>query len=272
MVTVPTVASVNTLRSLTRTLDVRSWGRKGRKIVSRPVGWLTGPGEMHRHRRSGGGRRVARADRRIAAVTAGLALAVVAAACGGSSKPHTAPTTVTSSPPTGGSTSTTTSSATSRSTATTIDSPVGAQAFAAWQHASSVVAQIEGDPTGTATDSRLAQNLVAPALNEVADQIVQLRLHGYVLRGPYSFSNFRLDDVTADGRVIFTDCQRNTRQLYNSKTGELIARPVPIGNMVVTPGPSQVPEQVVIYHPTSTSPWRVADDNTNTAGSAHACE
>jgi hypothetical protein len=135
-----------------------------------------------------------------------------------------------------------------------------------------VRAQIEADPTGTFTDPRLAQSFVAPALNYVKQELVQLRLHGYVLRGPYSLSNFKLDDVTTDGRIIFTDCQKNIEQLYKAKTGELITIPVPIGNMVVRPGPGQIPEQVVVYHPTSASPWLVADDNTNTAGSAHACD
>jgi len=264
------VNTVNTARAVTRAPDVRGGGRKGRKVISGPLGWLTGLVEMPRHRRSGGGRGVARADRRIAAVTATLALAAVLAACGGSSRPRTSPTPVTTRPPPGGTTAPT-SSATPGSTST-IDSPIGAQAFAAWQHASRVLSQIEGNPGGIATDPQLAQNFIAPALNEVAQEIDQLRLRGYVLRGPFSFSRFKLDEVTPDGRIIFTDCQNNTEQLYNAKTGQLITTPVPIGNMVVTPGPSRIAEQVVVYHPSSTSPWLVADDNTNTAGSAHACD
>jgi hypothetical protein len=202
-------------------------------------------------------------------VTAVFVIAGAAAACGGSSKPHTAPTTVTTSPPT---TSTTTTTATSPSTSTTIDSPIGAQAFAAYQRAEALLAQIEGSPTGRSTDPRLAKAFVDPRYAEVRTEIDALRLKDFVLRGPFSYSNFKLDNVTADGRIIFTVCEFNDQQLYDGRTGAPVTYTGSLGGLVVTPGAGQIPAQAVVYHPTSTSPWLVADDNTNTAGSASACK
>jgi hypothetical protein len=169
-------------------------------------------------------------------------------------------------------TTTTTSSTPSGPTSTTIDSPIGAQAFAAYQRAAALLSQIEGSPTGASTDPRLAQAFVDPRYSEVRTEVNALRLKDFVLRGPFSYSNFKLDDVTPDGRIIFTDCQSNDQQLFNGKTGAPVTYTGSLGGLVITPGAGRIPEQVVVYHPTPTSPWQVADTNTNTAGSANACK
>ena len=178
----------------------------------------------------------------------------------GQPKPHTAPTTVTTSPPLGRSTTTTTS-ATPQSTSTTIDSPIGAQAFRVYQQAFALLTQIEESPTGYSTDPRLGQIMIDPWYGEVRAGIDQLRLKSEVVKGTYGFSKFRLDDVTPDGRIIFTDCEVQNEDLYNAHTGAQLTHY----------GSQQTPEQVVVYHPAANI-WKVADRNTNTAGSAHACD
>jgi hypothetical protein len=123
-----------------------------------------------------------------------------------------------------------------------------------------LLAQIEESPTGYSTDPRLGQIMIEPWYGEVRAFIDQLRLKRQVAKGPYSFSRFRLDDVTPDGRIIFTDCQTNSQEIYNATTGVA----------VTNSGTSQIAEQIVVYHP-SQSVWKVADRNMGTAGAAHAC-
>jgi hypothetical protein len=159
------------------------------------------------------------------------------------------------------SSATTATSATPRPTSTTIDSPIGAQAFQVYQHAVALLSQIEESPTGYSTDPRLGQIMIDPWYGEVRAFIDQLRLKRQVVKGPYSYAKFRLDDVTPDGRIIFTDCETNSQEIYNATTGAAVT------NSRTT----EIPEQVVVYHP-SQSVWKVADLNTNTAGSAHACD
>jgi hypothetical protein len=197
-------------------------------------------GCRRRHQRRGG-----------AAVVLALAFAAtLLTACGTSSKLDAASTT----------TAPVTMSPTIDATTTTTVPTVGQQAFAAYQHAFAVIAQIEGSPTGRSTDPRLKQILVKPWYSQIIQEINLYRLRSQVVRGPYSFSNFQLDDVTPDGRVIFTDCQTNGQALYNATTGSLV------GNS----GAARLPEQVVIYHP-SANVWQVADDNAVTTGGAKIC-
>jgi hypothetical protein len=146
------------------------------------------------------------------------------------------------------------------STSTTIDTPVGAQAFQVYQQAFALLIQIEGDPRGSATDPRLGDIMIDPWYAEVRAGINQLRLKREVVKGPYSFSKFRLDDVTPDGRVIFTDCQTNSQEIYSSATGAA----------VTNSGTGEIHEQIVVYHPTQ-SVWKVADRNTGTTGAVQAC-
>jgi hypothetical protein len=139
---------------------------------------------------------------------------------------------------------------------------VGAKAFSVYQHAFALISQIAASPTGASTDPRLAQVLIDPWYAQVRAQINQLRLKNEVVKGPYSFSKFELDNVMSDGRVIFTDCQTNGQAVYSAKTGAVV------GNS----GTSRIPEQVVVYHPSPTV-WKVADDNQGpaTAGARNAC-
>lgn len=198
-----------------------------------------------------------RCQTRMAVV--GLLISAVSLAACGSSKPR-AGTTAT--------TTTATSSPTTSSTTTASD--IGHQAFAAYQQASILLYKIEGSPTGSGSDSRLATSFVNPGYSEVQAQINALREKGFVLSGPYSFANFQLDQVTPDGRVIFTVCETSDQGLFDASTRLPVTYTSSLGGLVVTPGTSIIPEQVVVYHPSATT-WQVADDNTNTAGSAHAC-
>ena len=140
---------------------------------------------------------------------------------------------------------------------------VGQQAFLAYQNAFGVIAQIASDPTGISTDPRLEQVLANPFYLEVVQEINIYRLRDEVVKGSYSFSDFHLDSVTADGRVIFTDCQTNSQALYNAKTGALI------GNA----GTTQIPEQVVAFRSSPSTPFKIADDNQGPAiqGARNAC-
>jgi hypothetical protein len=103
--------------------------------------------------------------------------------------------------------------------------------------------------------------MIDPWYAEVRAGIDQQRLKSEVVKGTYGFSKFRLNDVTPDGRIIFTDCEVQNEDLYSATTGAQLSHY----------GSQQTPEQVVVYHPTA-SIWKVADRNTNTAGSAHACD
>jgi hypothetical protein len=174
--------------------------------------------------------------------------ATLLTACGSSSKPNAA--------------STTTAPVTTSPTTTTV-ATVGQQAFTAYQHAFAAISQIAADPNGRSTDPRLAQLLMNPWYGQVVQEINLYRLRNEVVKGAYSFSKFELDDVTSDGRVIFTDCQTNGQTVYSSKTG------APLSNT----GTARIPEQVVVYHPSPTSGFKIADDNqgTATAGAKDAC-
>jgi hypothetical protein len=142
-------------------------------------------------------------------------------------------------------------------TATTVPSAIAGQAFATYQEAFAVLAELEENPTGRSTDALLPRLMVNPWYSEVIDQIDQLRLKNEVVRGPFSFSDFQLDQVTPDGRVIFTDCQSNSQEVYSSLTGAQVS----------DTGTYQIREQIVVYHPSS-GVWRVADEN---QGTAHSC-
>ena len=124
-----------------------------------------------------------------------------------------------------------------------MDSPVGAQAFQVYQDAIALLAQIEESPTGYSTDPRLGQIMIEPWYGEVRAYINELRLKREVVKGPYSFSKFRLDDVTSDGRIIFTDCQTNGQEIYSATTGAA----------VTNSGTSRIAEQIVVYHPSQSS-------------------
>lgn len=162
-------------------------------------------------------------------------------------------------PTAGGSTTTLAPGSTSSSTSTT-DPTIGQKAFAAYQHAFGVIAEIEGSPTGRSTDPRLRAVLIDPWFTQIVQEINLYRLRDEFVRGPYSFANFHLDEVTTDGRVIFTDCQTNAQAVYNAKTGAVV------GN----DSTARLPEQVVVYHP-SPDVWQVADDNSVTSGGAAIC-
>lgn len=160
----------------------------------------------------------------------------------------------------------TAATSTSLAMATTVPSTdanaaIGLSAFNAYQHAFSVIAEIAGSQTGVSTDPRLAQVLTNPWYLQVVQEINLYRLRGEVVRGDYSFSNFHLDAVTADGRVIFTDCQTNSQAIYDAKTGALV------GN----PGTSRIAEQVVAYRTSPGAPFKIADDNQGTQGASGAC-
>lgn len=190
-----------------------------------------------------------RLSRGGAALVWTLAVLMTLAGCGG--KAHKAidgPTTTTSSP---------SPTSTVQPTATT-GSTVGQEAFLAYQHAFGVIAEIAGSPTGRSTDPRLSQVLMDPFYSEVVQEINVYRLRDQVVRGSYSFANFRLDTVTTDGRVIFTDCQTNSQALYSAKTGALV------GNA----GTSQVPEQVVAYRSSPSADFKIADANQGPAVTA----
>jgi hypothetical protein len=130
----------------------------------------------------------------------------------------------------------------------------------AYQHAFGVIAEIEGSPTGRSTDPRLRAVLIDPWFSQIVQEINLYRLRDEVVHGPYSFTNFHLDEATADGRVIFTDCEINSQAVYNAKTGALVD----------SAGTARLPEQVVVYHP-SPDVWQVADDNAVTSGAAAIC-
>jgi hypothetical protein len=139
-------------------------------------------------------------------------------------------------------------------------SAVGQQAFLAYQHAFGVIAEIEGTPTGRSTDTRLRSVLIDPWFSQIVQEINLYRLRDEVVHGPYSFRNFHLETITADGRVIFTDCQINSQAVYSAKTGTLV------GNTAT----ARLAEQVVVYHP-GPDVWQVADDNAVTSGAAGIC-
>lgn len=181
-----------------------------------------------------------------------LAVALLLTGCGSSHKPAA-----------GASTTSSSSESAPTSPPTTLGPTVGEEAFTAYKSAFSVIAAIAGSPTGISTDPRLAQVLMNPWYLQVVQEINVYRLRDEVVKGTYSFSNFQLDSVTPDGRVIFTDCQTNSQAVYNARTGALI------GNA----GTSRIPEQVVAYRSSPTAPFKIADDNqgTETAGARNAC-
>lgn len=192
------------------------------------------------------------------AVGVGLMLvAAVLSGCGNSKPRAVAPSTTVSS----SSLAPTSSVPVDPTTSTTGPSGVAAQAFDAYQRAFGILAEIEGDPTGRATDPRLAEAMANPWYGEVVQAIDQFRLKNEVVRGPYAFTNFRLDQVTTDGRVIFTDCERESQEVFTASTGTQLTHY----------GLEVTPEQVVVYHPSSGT-WLVADRNSGTAGAAHACD
>ncbi len=192
-----------------------------------------------------------RLSRGGAALVWTLAVLIALGGCGG--KPHSAidgpTTTITTATP---------SSATKQTTTTLV--AVGQQAFLAYQHAFGVIAQLEASPTARSTDPRLRDVLIDPWFSQIAEEISVYRLRDEVVRGPYSFTNFHLDQVMADGRVIFTDCQVNGQAVYNAKTGALVG----------SSATAHLAEQVVVYHP-SPDVWQVADDNAVTSGAAGIC-
>ena len=189
-----------------------------------------------------------RLSRGGAALVWSVASLVAIAGCGGSSRHADAPATTVTEP-----------SSTSKPTSTTVPA-VGQQAFAAYQHAFGVIADIEGSPTGRSTDPQLRSLLIDPWFTQIAQEINVYRFRDEVVRGLYSFTNFHLDQVTADGRVIFTDCQVNGQAVYNAKSGALV------GNS----GTGRLAEQVVVFHP-SPDVWQVADDNAVTSDAAGIC-
>ena len=103
----------------------------------------------------------------------------------------------------------------------------------------------------------MSQLIVNPWYTEVVQQINELRLKAEVLKGSYSFSEFALDQVTADGRVIFTDCQTNSEEAYSTRTGAQLTHT----------GTYRIREQIVVYHPNPQT-WQVADEN---QGAVHSC-
>jgi hypothetical protein len=137
---------------------------------------------------------------------------------------------------------------------------VASQAYETYQRAFALLVELEGNPGGRATDPRLAQLMVDPWYSEVVQAIDQFRLKNEVVKGPYSFSNFHLDQVAPDGRVIFTDCEKETQEVYSASTGAQLTHY----------GVQTTPEQVVVFHPAGGS-WRVADRNSGTPGAVHAC-
>lgn len=196
-----------------------------------------------------------RLSRGGAALVGTFAVLMSSAGCGSSHKPDPGATTTTSAA--------TTAVAPVTSSPSAGNSTVGQEAFAAYQQAFTLIAQIAASPTGVSTDPRLAQVLMNPWYLEVVQEINVYRLRDEVVKGPYSFSNFHLDDVTTDGRVIFTDCQTNGQAVYNAKTGALIG----------SAGTTRIPEQVVAYRTSAAAAFKIADDNQGTAtpGATNAC-
>ena len=196
-----------------------------------------------------------RLSRGGAALVGTCAVVAAVAACGGSQGPG-ADAGTTASP-------TTTAVASTTSSPSAGSSTIGQEAFAAYQQAFTVIAQVAGSSTGVSTDPRLARLLMNPWYLEVVQQINVYRLRDEIVKGTYSFSNFHLDEVTADGRVIFTDCQTNGQAVYNAKTGALV------GSADTT----RIPEQVVAYRSSASAAFKIADDNqgTATAGAMDAC-
>lgn len=185
-----------------------------------------------------------RLSRGGAALVWSIASLIALAGCGGSSHRHgDAPTTTDAG-----------STTSSPSTSTTLPA-AATQAFDAYQHAFGVIAAIAGDPNGRSTDPRLNQVLVDPFYSEVIQEINVYRLRDEVVHGSYSFANFHLDSITADGRVIFTDCQTNSQVVYSAKTGAVV------GNA----GTSRIPEQVVAYKASPSADFKIADDNQGSA-------
>lgn len=196
-----------------------------------------------------------RLSRGGAALVGTCAVVAAVAACGSSHGPGADATTTTPAP--------TTAVASTTSSPSAGNSTIGQEAFAAYQQAFTVIAQVAGSPTGVSTDPRLAQLLMNPWYLEVVQAINVYRLHDEIVKGTYSFSNFHLDQVTADGRVIFTDCQTNGQAVYDAKTGALVGRS----------GTTRIPEQVVAYRNSASAAFKIADDNqgTATAGATDAC-
>ena len=196
------------------------------------------------------GRHQGRLSRGVAAFVGTFAVLASVAACG-------------SSHHRGADATTTTVAASTTTSLPNDNSAIGQEAFAAYQQAFEVIARVAGSPTGVSTDPRLAQVLMNPWYLEVVQEINVYRLHDEIVKGTYSFSNFQLDQVTTDGRVIFTDCQTNGQAVYNAKTGALI------GSADTT----KIPEQVVAYRSSSSAAFKIADDNqgTATAGARDAC-
>ena len=197
------------------------------------------------------GRHQGRLSRGVAAFVGTFAVLASVAACGSSHHRGAAAT------------ATTTVAASTTTSRSNDKSVIGQEAFAAYQQAFEVIAQVAGSPTGVSTDPRLAQVLMNPWYLEVVQEINVYRLHDEIVKGTYSFSNFQLDQVTTDGRVIFTDCQTNGQAVYNAKTGALI------GSADTT----KIPEQVVAYRSSSSAAFKIADDNQGTAttGARDAC-
>jgi hypothetical protein len=236
--------------------------RRGMMFSGRPGGRFnpSKTRKLHRGQPPVPGRRQRRHRGTGSALGAGLLVLVGLLTGCGSSKPNTAPTTFAPSSNTS-TTSPTTAVTTTDPSATTTPTGIAGEAFTTYEHAFAVVVQIEGDPSGRATDPRLEQLMVNPWYSEVVQSINQFRLKDQIVKGPYSFSNFHLDQVTSDGRVIFTDCQKESQEIYSASTGAQLSHY----------GLQTTPEQIVVYHPAGGS-WRVADRNSGTPGAVHACD
>jgi hypothetical protein len=186
-----------------------------------------------------------------------VAVLMVLAGCGSNSHKTPDASAATSAPATSTVRQTTTTTPTT--TYATL-SAVGREAFLAYQHAFGVIAEIEGTPTGRSTDTRLRSVLIDPWFSQIIQEINLYRLRDEVVHGPYSFTNFDLETITADGHVIFTDCQINSQAVYSARTGAVV------GNTAT----ARLAEQVVVYHP-GPDIWQVADDNAVTSGAAGIC-
>jgi hypothetical protein len=196
-------------------------------------------------------RSVARHTRRIAlALLLAMASACSSAVAGGPTHAASKPSLTT---PASGSAGSPPTSKTAPAPTTTAVPAVGQQAFSTYQQAFVLLNQLEASPTGRSTDPRLGQLMLDPWYGEVRAGLDELRLKSEVVKGPYSFSKFQLQQVTADGRVVFTDCQTNGQERYDSRTG---AR-------VTNTGVGEISEQVVVARGPD-GMWRVADRNTGT--------
>lgn len=200
----------------------------------------------------------ARHTRRIAlALLLAVSTACSSAIAGGPSR--AAPKPSRSSTPSSVAPTQTPSTPPASTSTTTVVPDIGQQAFSTYQQAFALLNQLAESPTGRSIDPRLPTLMLQPWYAEVIADINLLRTRNQFVKGSYSFSNFQLSQVTPDGRVIFFDCQTNSQELYDSRTGAKLTNS----------GTLKIDEQVVVARGADGA-WRVADHNIKTGNACGA--